>query len=291
MDDSACTAAPATPASQVLEQLRNVRAYLFDMDGTLVLGDKHNGGMNPLPGTREMIAYLRQRQVPFVVFTNGTARPPAHYAKQLRAAGFDIADHEFMTPASSAAELFVAKGYRRVMVLGGEGVSRPLEDAGIEVVAPRGKQEVDAVLAGWYREFTMDCLEAAYHAVSQGAPYYSCSQAAFFATAGGRALGTSRVISAMVTDVTGCKVNVVGKPSLHALRSAARRLGVKPAQMAVVGDDPVLEVPMARRGGAFAVAVNSGLGSPDAYVQLAENRQPHLLLEGVDQLLELCQRV
>ncbi len=268
-----------------------MRAYLFDMDGTLVLGDKHNGGMNPLPGAREMIAHLRQRQVPFVVFTNGTARPPAHYAKQLRAAGFDIADHEFMTPASSAAELFAAKGYRRVMVLGGEGVSRPLEDAGIEVVAPRGKQEVDAVLAGWYREFTMECLEAAYHAVAAGAPYYSCSQAAFFATAGGRALGTSRVISAMVKDVTGCKVNVVGKPSLHALRSAARRLGVKPAQIAVVGDDPVLEVPMARRGGAFAVAVNSGLGSPDAYVQLAESRQPHLLLEGVDSLLELCQRL
>ncbi|MES2260612.1 MAG: HAD family hydrolase [Pseudomonadota bacterium] len=277
-------------STKILQQLRAVRGYLFDMDGTLVLGDKHNSGMNPLPGAREIIAHLRQRQVPLVIFTNGTARPPAHYAKQLRAAGFDIGDHEFMTPASSAADLFVAKGYRRVMVLGGEGVSQPLEAAGIEVLAPRGKQKVDAVLAGWYREFTMECLEAACHAVSEGAPYYSCSQAAFFATAGGRALGTSRVISAMVKDVTGCKVNVVGKPSLDALRGAARRLGVKPAQMAVVGDDPVLEVPMARRGGAFAVAVNSGLGSPDAYLHLAENRQPHVLLEGVDALLELCKR-
>ena len=53
----------------------------------------------------------------------------------------------------------------------------------------------------------------------------------------------------MIRSITGCRVEVVGKPSLHALRSAARRLGARPAQLAVVGDDPVLEIPMAHRAG------------------------------------------
>ena len=41
--------APAHSAA-VLERLRGSRAFVFDMDGTLVLGDKTNHGLNPLPG-------------------------------------------------------------------------------------------------------------------------------------------------------------------------------------------------------------------------------------------------
>jgi NagD protein len=93
------------------------------------------------------------------------------------------------------------------------------------------------VLAGWFPEFTMPALEAACQAVWDGAELYSCSQTPFFAVAGGRALGTSRAISAMIRSLTGCGLRVVGKPSLDALRAAADRLGVRPGQLAVVGDD------------------------------------------------------
>jgi len=145
------------------------------------------------------------------------------------------------------------------------------------------------VLVGWYPEFTMPALEAACHAVWDGAAVYSCSQAMFFATAQGRALGTSRAISAMIRSLTGCRVRVVGKPSLDALRSAAARLGARPADLAVVGDDPELEVPMAHRGHALAIAVTSGLGSADAFAGLPPPRRPHLRLRGVDELLSICQ--
>jgi len=80
----------------------------------------------------------------------------------------------------------------------------------------------------------------------------------------------------------------VGKPSLHALRSAARRLGARPARLAVVGDDPELEIPMAHRGGALAIAVNTGVGTASAFDQLPAGRRPHLMLPGVLELLELC---
>jgi NagD protein len=92
------------------------------------------------------------------------------------------------------------------MVLGKEGMTEPLRDVGIEAVAPTGKQEVDAVVAGWYREFTMDTLEAACHAVWAGAGLYSASQSLYFATAEGKSIGTSRAISAMIKDLTGCRV-------------------------------------------------------------------------------------
>lgn len=281
--------AVGNPAAGFVERLRAARAFLFDMDGTLVLGDQRNHGLAPLPGALETTRLLERRGIGFVIFTNGTPRSPQNYAQELRKVGFALDDRQMLTPASSAVELFVRRGYRRVMVLGGEGMAAPLREAGIEVVAPVGRPEADAVFVGWYREFSIDTLESACHAVWGGAQLFSASQTMFFATAQGKALGTSRPISAMIRNLTGCRVNIVGKPSQEALRCAARRLGVPARSLAVVGDDPALEMPMARRAGALAIAVRSGLGDDEAYAQLPEAQRPHVVLDGMNDLLELMQ--
>jgi 4-nitrophenyl phosphatase len=265
---------------------------VFDMDGTLVLGDRHNHRLRPLPGAVEITSWAEARGLPFVVFTNGTMRSPAQYARIMRDLGFPLPDEAMMTPASSAVAMFVKRGYKRVMVLGGPGLTEPLREAGIEVTAPSeaNAAAAEAVLVGWFPEFTMPALEAACHAVWGGAELYSASQTPFFAVDGGRALGTSRAISAMIKSLTGCGIRVVGKPSLDALRSAAERLGARPAELAVVGDDPALEVPMAHRGRSLAIAVGTGLGSPGAYDDLPASRQPHLQVRGVDELLVILTR-
>ena len=274
--------------SDVLDRLRGARGWIFDMDGTLVLGDRANHGLSPLPGAAGMLAWARRRGLPYLVFTNGTNRAPAHFARVLREAGLDVPDGQMMTPASSAAVMFARRGFTRVMVLGGDGLAVPLREAGMSVVPPaEGAGPVDAVFVGWFPEFTMPALEAAVGAVSDGAALFSASQTPFFAVAGGRALGTSRAISAMIRSLTGCRLTVTGKPSLDALRAAAARLGVPPSSVAVVGDDPLLEVPMAHRGQALAIAVDTGLGGPGAYDHLPDSKRPHLRLRGVDELLTL----
>ena len=274
--------------AEPLARLRAARGFVFDVDGTLVLTDRANHGYTLLPGALELTGALAARGIPFVLFTNGTNRTGRDYVRALRGVGFPLADDAVLTPAASAAELFTRRGHQRVMVLGGEGVAGPLRDAGIEVVPPARGQRADAVLAGWYREFTMDTLEAACDAVWGGAALYSCSESVFFATRDGRAIGTSRAISAMIRSVTGCRLEVVGKPSVHALRTAARHLGLRPAELAIVGDDPELETPMAHRGRALAVAVATGVGTAGAFAGLPEHRRPHLLVDGVHELLGLC---
>ena len=291
-----------TPASgDVMARLRAARGFVFDMDGTLALGDRVNHGLTPLPGAIEMLQWLQERELPYVVFTNGTNRTPQQFAKVLRDAGLDVSDARMMTPASSAVVIFRRRGYQRVMVLGGEGLTEPLRAAGVEVVPPveaapdsrpsEAPKGVDAVFVGWFREFTMSHLEAACQAVWDGAALYSASETPYFAAAGGRALGTSRAITAMIRSITGCRLTVTGKPSPDALRAAAARLGVPAASLVVVGDDPLLEVPMAHRGRALAVAVQTGLAGPDAYDHLPLAKQPHLHLRGIDELLELCENL
>ena len=120
----------------VLRRLRDARGFIFDMDGTLALGDRVNHGLRPLPGAISMLDWARSRGRPYVVFTNGTNRTPAHFARVLRDAGLDVPDDRMMTPASSAVVMFAKRGFKRVLVLGVPGLIEPLLEAGIEVVPP-----------------------------------------------------------------------------------------------------------------------------------------------------------
>jgi HAD superfamily hydrolase (TIGR01450 family) len=268
-------------------RLRAARGFVLDLDGTLVLPDRQGRGYTALPGALDLTRWLAKHQVPFAAFTNGTTKTPQAYAEALATTGFGLAADQVLTPAVSAAALFARRGYRRVMALGNDGLAGPLRAAGLDVVPPARGTKADAVLAGWHPEFSLAELEVACEAVWQGARLFSCSQSLFFATAEGRAIGTSRAISAMIRSLTGCRVEIVGKPSAHALRTAASRLGVRPPQLAVVGDDPELETPMAHRGRALAIAVCTGIGTPAAFASLPAARRPHLTLPGVGDLLAM----
>jgi len=272
-------------AASVLERLHGARGFVFDLDGTLVLGDKRNAGLGPLPGAIEFTRGLARRGTPFAILTNGTVRTPEQYADKLRALGFPIESRSMLTPASVAGEYLARRGLRRVLVLGGEGITAPLAAAGLTTVLPSERRtDVDAIFIGWYRDFGIEDLEVACEAAWAGARLFAASLAPFYATAEGRALGTSRAIAAMITSLTGRRATVLGKPALEALRLAARRLGLPCATLAVVGDDPALEVPMAHRGGALAIAVHSGLGGADAFDALPEAARPHLTVRDIAQL-------
>lgn len=282
--------------SDAIARLRAARGFLFDMDGTLVLGDKRNQGLKVFPGAANMLELLEVRKTPYVLMTNGTVSTPVEYNRKLHNAGLEVPADRIMTPSTVAADYFVRKGMRRIFVLGIEGVWRPLEEAGLEVILPSHSkadpETADAVFVGWYREFHMDDIEAACKAVWAGAGLFAASLVPFFATAGGRALGSSRAICAMITSVTDEQPVALGKPALEALESAALALGCSTSEMAVVGDDPNLEVAMAHAGGALAIGVHTGIGAREDFDNLPADKRPELSLPGVGALYELyCEQV
>ncbi|HZF27166.1 MAG TPA: HAD-IIA family hydrolase [Steroidobacteraceae bacterium] len=267
--------------------MRSARAFLFDLDGTLVLGDRNNESIRPLPGALALLENLRHRQVPYAIFTNGTVRTPQEYVNELHGAGIQVEERLTLTPSSVAAEHFVQRGYRRVRVLGVEGVWRPLEEAGLEIVRGSVHEPVDAVFVGWYREFTMDEIDAACSAVVAGAPLFTGSLAPYFASALGKVLASSRVICSAITSVTGKRATVLGKPSMQAVRCACRRLGARASDLVVVGDDPALEVFMARRAGAMGIAVRTGVWGQGDIARLPAAHRPHLVFQDVSELLSI----
>ncbi|WP_328805018.1 HAD-IIA family hydrolase [Parasphingopyxis marina] len=273
----------------IAAKIANAKGVILDMDGTIALGDKESGGHKALPGALDLLSAFRRRNIPFRAFTNGTASSPATYAGILRAAGFELDDGEFMTPSSSTARWLSEQGIGKVRVLGTEDGSVPLIEAGIEVVGPRDEAEgVEAVYTAWFRTFSYPDLEAACHSVWDGAQLVSASHVPFFATEGGRGIGTSFAINTMITALTDVEAKVLGKPSQVAFDAALASMGLAPEDapaVVVFGDDPLLEAEMARNAGAVSVAMTTGLTDAESFAALPEAKRPHLILDSLEPLI------
>lgn len=261
-------------------QDQKIGAVVFDIDGTLAMMDKAHGSFTALPGAIEALAVCRRAGLPVAAYTNGTFFPPAHYYPRLAAAGLVFEPGHILTPASVAAHHLKARGMRRVMVFAEEGTAVPLAEAGLEVVPPEaGTGPVDAVLCGWTRQVDVPRIEAVCEAVWEGAKPFATSVAPFFAGANGRLLGISGAIAAMITSVTGVEVELFGKPSPLGLDMITDLTGVPASGLAVVGDDPELELRMARDAGALAIGVTTGLNDRAAFAAMAPEHRAHAVLD------------
>jgi len=272
---------------QPLEALPPIKGFMFDLDGTLLLSDRSLGGYEVLPGAIDVLSTLKERAIPFVVLTNGSAYPPVEQAAKLRKLGLPVADEQMLTPSSVAADLMSRRGVKRALILGSRGVGHALAEAGIEIVFPGEPRasEVEAVYIGWHPECTMKCIEAACHAIWGGAKMYVASDVPFFATRHGRSMGYSYAIVGAVRRMTRAPMILTGKPSVHALRFVAKKLGVAAREVGVIGDDPSVEVIMARRGRATAFGVTTGVTSAEDWARESGKRRPHRVLTQIRDLL------
>lgn len=269
-------------------RLRDAAGYIFDMDGTIALGDSKSGGHRALPHAIAVLEALKASGTPFVVFTNGTAKPPSAYANSLRNAGFPVEDRQMLTPSSSAAVWLGKVGLGKVRVLGNAGCASPLVDAGLEVVgASEAAEGVEAVYTGWFREFDFAALEAACHSLWNGARLVTASNVPFFATENGRAIGASFPINAMLTAMTRKRPRILGKPSKVAFETAMAIMGLPRSaakNVVVVGDDPALEMRMANGVGAHSIGLATGIMGKE--VVLPEKDSPSVLLDNLKPLLD-----
>ncbi|MBL8552444.1 MAG: HAD-IIA family hydrolase [Hyphomonadaceae bacterium] len=268
--------------------MKHVRGFMFDLDGTLVLGDRMGAGAyDVLPGAIETLEALDDRGAPFLILTNGSASPPAHIAAKLRQVGLPIADAQMHTPSTVAADWLKTSGAERVLVLGTPGVGEPLRALGIQTFVPGDVcDKIDAVYVGWHPDCVMRDIEAAANAIWAGAAFTVASNVPFFATKAGKSIGYSRAIAAAVESLTNTPPIVLGKPSQAAMSFVADKLQLPLSDIAVVGDDARLENLMAREAGAFSIGVSTGVTSRAEWDAMPQAQTAHLVLDRLDELLQ-----
>jgi len=266
---------------------RTPKGFMFDLDGTLILSDRALGGYTAIPGAAEALHALDERGIPWIAMTNGSAYPASVQAPRLRAVGLPVPDERLFTPNSVAGKAMVERGYRRVLVLGTQGVVDALAEMGVNCALPQDEaaRDTDAIYVAWHPECTMPDIHLACERVLDGAAFLTASDVPFFATRDGRSFGYSCAINGAVARVTGIEPEPCGKPSPLALTLIAEELGVAETDVGVVGDDAIAEMQMARDGGAIGIAVASGSTSREEWAAQPASRAPHVVIDSVRDLL------
>lgn len=266
-------------------RLDDVRGFVFDVDGTLV----HRAGadVRALPGADEVLDAIRASGRPFALFTNGSHMPPAAFAAELREAGLPVEDEQLLTPLCSVQTYL--EHHRDVSVLPflTESARDYLEAVGVRLVEGGEHEGIDAVFVAHTNEVDFDRLELAARAVISGARLLTGSYVAAYAGANGPILSRGAMVTAAIAKASGRRPTIVGKPSRAAVNEIQKRLGVATEEIAVIGDDLLLDIALGHLGGSRTVLVRSGISGSIDLDRVPERRRPHVSVQGVAELLDL----
>jgi HAD superfamily hydrolase (TIGR01450 family) len=255
--------------------------YLFDLDGTIYLGDEL------LPGAFELVTTLRELGRATLFLSNNPTKDPQMYADKLGRLGLPTpVSHIVNTVVTMTAWLRENAAGARVFVIGEPPLVRALEAAGIELTDR--PEEIDIVLASYDRTFEYRKLQIAFDALWQHrrARLITTNPDAYCPVAGGRGEPDSAAIVAAIEACTGarCEVNV-GKPDPVMLQTALHILQLAPQECLMVGDRLYTDVAMAVQAGVDSALVLTGESTRAMAESLPPARRPRFVLDRIDELL------
>ena len=227
-----------------------VKGLLIDLDGTLYTND------GPVEGAREALEHLDSVGIAYRYITNATHKPRREVASHLEALGFSAESGRIFTPAAAAAERLRAEGVSCYPLV----AESLLEDLkGI----PTTDDSPGCVLVGNLGEgFTYERLNAAFRHLMEGAQLFALLKNRYWQTAGGGLSLDAGPFVAALEYASGKPATIVGKPERAFFELAVKDLGLPPEAVAMVGDDPELDVGGARSAGLRAILVKTGRFRP-----------------------------
>jgi 5'-nucleotidase len=262
--------------------LDGARAFVFDVDGTLVHRGP-DGRAQPQPGAVEVLERIRSSGRRLVLFTNGSHVPSASIARALREDGLPIADAEMLTPTDSALSYLSRRhGGQPVLLFASPAITDWMVAAGVSVTEG---ENAEVVFVAHLDVMEVPGLERAARAVLGGAPLLTSSYARGYAGANGIIFSRGAMITAAIAKVTGARPKVLGKPSRAAVREVSERLGAPSEELVVIGDDLGMDIALGRLGGSRTILVRSGISGQIDLERVPERRRPDAVIDRVGDLL------
>jgi HAD superfamily hydrolase (TIGR01450 family) len=232
--------------------------YVFDLDGTLYLGDAL------LPGAASTLAAIRAAGARVAFLTNKPLETPAAYAAKLTELG--IPAHADDVVSSTDALLRYLAGHApgsRILPIAEPLLVGMLEDAGFEVMDPETADPTKAeiVVVSWDRTFDYAKLLAAFRAVRSGARLVATNPDPFCPTPDGDLPDCAAMLAAIEVSTGATAEAIVGKPSPHMAATLLDRLALPAGDTILVGDRLMTDVRMAQEAGMASALVLSGATS------------------------------
>lgn len=255
-------------------------AYLFDLDGTVYLGD------DLLPGAREMLADLRARGARTVFLSNNPTRDPDMYVAKLERLGIPVDRSEIVnTVVSTVAWLRAEHPGAAVFPIAEPPLVRALEQAGVRI--SEDPAEIDIVIASYDRGFDYRKLQIAFDALWQHrrAILVTTNPDRYCPFPGGRGEPDAAGIVAALEATSGvrCSANM-GKPDRIMIDAVLSLLGPDVRSAVMVGDRLETDVRMAVNAGISSALVLTGDATRADVLRCEPHLRPDYVLEGIGDL-------
>jgi phosphoglycolate/pyridoxal phosphate phosphatase family enzyme len=255
-------------------------AYLFDMDGTIYLGN----GL--LPGVTELMEAIRAAGRRRAFATNNSTRTRAMYADKLRKLGLDATEDDIVTSSTlTAAWINRHRPGAVCFVLGEEPLLDEFRQAGIRL--SKDPAEITLVVSSYDRTFEYWKLQTAFDALRNR------PEVGFIAThpdfycpfPGGRGEPDAAAITAAIEACTLRQVEtVIGKPSATMMTTACQIMGVALDRAIMVGDRIRTDVATGLNAGTRTALVLTGDTALWELDQFPDSAMPDYILERIDVL-------
>ncbi len=257
--------------------LRGIQLYLFDMDGTLYLGNRLYNF------TPELLQIICESGRKYLFMTNNSSKSVEDYIKKLSNLGISATRDDFVT-SSQATAYYLKQNHPnlRLYVCGTTSLKKELEQEGFTVT--ESLDQVDCIVIGFDTELTFQKLEDVCKLLStrEEIPYIATNPDYVCPTEFGSVPDCGSVCD-MVFNATGKRPVVIGKPSPLMPTLAMKRYGYRKEETAVVGDRIYTDIKSGINAGITGILVMSGETTQEILEQ--SDVKPHLVLEDASAII------
>lgn len=258
------------------EDIGKLNLFLFDMDGTLYLGDRL------FEFTKELLATIKSAGKKYLFMTNNSSKSVVDYVKKLEKLGIEATEEDFIT-SSQATACYLKKHHTgaRLYVCGTESLKKELRKEGFEITEI--SEEVDCIVMGFDTELTFRKLEDVCKLLCvRDLPYIATNPDYVCPTEYGSVPDCGSVCD-MIYNATGKRPFVIGKPGALMPELAMDRHGFSKEETAVIGDRIYTDVKSGLNAGIVGILVMSGETTQE--ILDASEDKPHLVLTDCGEMI------
>lgn len=257
-------------------------AYIFDLDGTVYLGDAL------LPNAHRAITTLRNAGKRTVFLSNNPTHTRLEYSRKLTRLGLPTPPEDIINSSVVMVDFLQhVMPQARLFVCGEQPLIDDLRAGGFSF--SDNPHEIDAVIASFDRTFVYAKLQIAFDAIRAGARLFATNADRYCPVPGGGQPDAASIIAAIEACTnTHCEA-MVGKPSSHMTNAILHLLAesthgqMPPDRCIMIGDRLETDVLMGLNAGMTAALTLTGATSlPDAQ---DSSVKPHFILNDLGDLL------
>ena len=237
------------------EKLRKIRHLALDMDGTIYMEN------NIFPFTIPTLDTLKEDGVGHSFLTNNPTKSVGDDVAKLARMGI-ACEYEDMYTTPIATIDYIKKAYpevKRLFMLGTPSMREQFVQAGFVSCEDDPADRPDMLIVAFDTTLVYSRLCRAAWWAKQGIPYIATNPDWVCPTDAETILVDCGSLQKCIAAATGRKPDkVMGKPDPTMLDGIRDRHGLKPEEIAMVGDRIYTDIEMGRRAGAVSVLVLSG---------------------------------